>query len=67
MEAEKYLKELNEHSSIFDLAIEYEFTEKQTIDFANMYANKKLKDFAKYIANEYDHKETDLIKEIYNI
>jgi hypothetical protein len=41
--AEYFLKGLSEHSKIFELNIEYEYTEEQLILFAEMYHQNQLK------------------------
>ena len=43
MTAEDFLKELNPHSKVFDLSIEYEFTEEQLLLFARLYHESELK------------------------
>ena len=43
MDAEEYLKGLNEHDPVFELAEEYEYTEEQLINFAERYHQKQLK------------------------
>lgn len=43
MNAEEYLKGLNEHDPIFEIDTEYEFTEQQLINFAERYHEKQLK------------------------
>jgi len=41
--AEEFLKGLSEHSKIFEINIEYEYTEEQLILFAEMYHKSELK------------------------
>ena len=43
MNAEEFLKGLNEHDSVFEIDTEYEYTEQQLITFAERYHEKKLK------------------------
>lgn len=43
MNAEEYLKGLNEHDPVWDTAEEYEYTEQQLINFAERYHERKLK------------------------
>ena len=43
MNAEEYLKTLNEHDPVFEIDTEYEFTEQQLINFAERYHERKLK------------------------
>ena len=43
MNAEEYLKGLNEHDPVFEIDTEYEFTEQQLINFAERYHEKQLK------------------------
>ncbi len=43
MNAEEYLKGLNEHDPVFEIDTEYEYTERQLINFAERYHQKKLK------------------------
>lgn len=43
MNAEEYLKGLNEHDPVFETDTEYEFTEQQLINFAERYHEKQLK------------------------
>ena len=43
MNAEEYLKGLNEHDPVFEIDTEYEFTEQQLINFAERYHDRKLK------------------------
>jgi|TARA_R110000796_G_scaffold238392_1_gene358738 hypothetical protein len=43
MNAEEYLKGLNEHDPVFEIDTEYEFTEQQLINFAERYHERKLK------------------------
>lgn len=43
MNAREYLKGLNEHDPIWDTAEEYEYTEDQLINFAEIYHEKQLK------------------------
>jgi hypothetical protein len=41
---EEFLKGLNEHSKVFELNVEYEYTERQLILFAEQYAKDQLKE-----------------------
>lgn len=43
MNAEEFLKGLNEHDPVFEIDTEYEFTEEQLINFAERYHERKLK------------------------
>ncbi len=43
MNAEEYLKTLNEHDPVFEIDTEYEYTEQQLINFAERYHERKLK------------------------
>ena len=43
MTAKDFLKELPEYSKIFDLSIDYQYTEEQLILFAEMYHKKQVK------------------------
>ena len=43
MNAEEYLKGLNEHDPVFEIDTEYEYTEQQLINFAERYHQKQLK------------------------
>jgi len=42
MAAKDFLKELPEYSKIFDLSIDYQYTEEQLILFAEMYHKKQV-------------------------
>ncbi len=37
MNAEEFLKGLNEHDTVFEIDTEYQFTEEQLINFAERY------------------------------
>ena len=41
--AEEFLKGLNEHSKIFEVSLQYEYTEEQLILFAAMYHKNQVK------------------------
>tara|TARA_R110002096_G_scaffold412192_1_gene612615 strand:- start:1469 stop:1717 length:249 start_codon:yes stop_codon:yes gene_type:complete len=43
MTAKDFLKELPEYSKIFDLSIDYQYTEEQLILFAEMYHKSEVK------------------------
>ncbi len=43
MNAEEYLKGLNEHDPVFEIDTDYEYTEQQLINFAERYHEKQLK------------------------
>ncbi len=43
MNAREYLKGLNEHDPVWDMAEEFEYTEDQLINFAERYHEKQLK------------------------
>lgn len=43
MTAEEFLKQLNPHSKVFELSIEYEYTEEQLLLFAKLYHESELK------------------------
>ena len=43
MNAEEFLKGLNEHDPVFEIDTEYEYTEEQLINFAERYHERKLK------------------------
>lgn len=43
MNAEEYLKGLNKHDPVFDMDTEYEYTERQLINFAERYHQNQLK------------------------
>lgn len=42
MNAEEYLKGLNEHDPVFEIDTEYEYTEQHLINFAERYHQKQL-------------------------
>lgn len=43
MKAEDFLKELNPHSKVFEINVEYEYTKKQLLLFAELYHKAELK------------------------
>lgn len=43
MNAREYLKGLNEHDPVWDMADEFEYTEDQLINFAERYHERQLK------------------------
>jgi len=45
MTPEDFLKNLNQHSEVFELSVEYEYTEKQLLLFAKLYHENELKKF----------------------
>lgn len=43
MTPEEFLKQLNPHSKVFDLSVEYKYTEEQLLLFAKLYHESELK------------------------
>jgi hypothetical protein len=45
MTPEEFLQQLNPHSRVFDLSIDYKYTEEQLVLFAKLYHESELKNF----------------------
>ena len=43
MTAEEFLKQLNPYSKVFDLSVDYKYTEEQLVLFAKLYHESELK------------------------
>jgi hypothetical protein len=43
MTAEEFLEQLNPHSKVFDLSVDYKYTEEQLVLFAKLYHESELK------------------------
>lgn len=43
MTAEEFLQQLNPHSKVFDLSVDYKYTEEQLVLFAKLYYESELK------------------------